>query len=44
MMLFHFADRIIPFGACLAALAGGLVGGLILRRTNFLAIPPARDA
>jgi CHASE2 domain-containing sensor protein len=44
MMLFHFADRIIPFGACLAALGGGLVGGLILRRTNFLAIPPAHDA
>jgi len=44
MMLFHFADRIIPFGACLAALIGGLVGGLILRRISFLAIPRAHNA
>jgi CHASE2 domain-containing sensor protein len=44
MMLFHFADRIIPFGACLAALIGGLVGALLLRRTYFLfTVPSARD-
>jgi len=29
--LFHFASQIIPFGACLAALIGGLIGGVVLR-------------
>ena len=32
IVLFQFWDRIIPFGACLAALAAGLLGGVVLRR------------
>ena len=32
--LFHFVDRIIPFGACLAALLFGVAGGVVLRLTQ----------
>lgn len=32
--LFHFVDRIIPFGACLAALLMGVAGGVVLRLTQ----------
>ncbi len=35
MMLFHFFSLIIPFGACLAAMAAGVGGGVLLRTTRF---------
>jgi len=31
ILVFRFFDRIIPFGACLAALLLGVFGGIILR-------------
>lgn len=36
MTLFHFFALIIPFGACLGAMAAGVAGGLLLRATRFL--------
>lgn len=41
MALFHFMDRLIPFGVCLAALIAGVLGGIILRRTRGFLLRPA---
>lgn len=35
MMLFHFFGLIIPFGACLGAMAAGVGGGVMLRTIRF---------
>ncbi len=36
MIAFYFLDRIVPFGACLGALAIGVIGGVILRRVQVM--------
>jgi CHASE2 domain-containing sensor protein len=41
MALFHFMDRIIPFGACLAALLLGVAGGVLLRLLRIATIRAA---
>lgn len=37
--VYHFVDRIIPFGACLAALLLGVAGGVVLRLTQIANVP-----
>jgi CHASE2 domain-containing sensor protein len=39
MLLFQFMDRILPFGACVAALVMGVIGGNLLRRVLPLFLP-----
>ena len=41
IVLFQFMDRIIPFGACFAALILGVIGGILLRLTQIAIIRPA---
>jgi len=36
LALFHFYGLIIPFGACLAAMAAGVAGGVLLRIARFV--------
>ncbi len=39
IVLFHFMDRIIPFGACIATLIAGVVGGVVFRPLSRVVIP-----